>query len=89
MKWIVVALVVLLTSLQYQLWFEPDGIARMWALQKQVAQEKATNEKLRMRNKLLSADVRDLKRGNEAIEDRAREDLGMVKNDETFYQVVK
>lgn len=58
-------------------------------LEQRVAAQKAENEQLRTRNRALAADVEDLKTGREAIEERAREELGMVRDDEVFYQVVE
>ena len=82
------ALVVLLLLLQWSIWFgSPDAFDAI-ALQKQIAGQKLENQGLQERNSALGAEVRDLKQGSEAIEERARSDLGMVKKDETFYQVI-
>ena len=89
MKWLAGILFVLLLLLQYQLWFGNNGLLRSWQLEQKVAQQKTENDKLKVRNKALEAEVRDLKHGIEAIEERARADLGMIKKDETFYQVVE
>ncbi len=89
MKWLVGILFALFLLLQYQLWFGNNGLLRGWQLEQKVEQQKAENEKLKERNKALEAEVRDLKHGMEAIEERARADLGMIKKDETFYQVVE
>ena len=89
MKWLAGILFALLLLLQYQLWFGNNGLLRGWQLEQKVEQQKAENEKLQERNKALEAEVRDLKHGMEAIEERARADLGMIKKDETFYQVVE
>jgi len=89
MKWLTVVLAILLLLLQYQLWFGNGGLLRSWQMEERLAQQKADNAKLEERNKALEAEVRDLKHGIEAIEERARADLGMVKKDETFYQVVE
>jgi cell division protein FtsB len=89
MKWIATLLFVLLLVLQYQLWFGNNGLLRMWQLEAGVAQQKAQNASLDERNKALAAEVRDLKKGLEAIEERARSDIGMIKKDETFFQVVE
>lgn len=89
MKWLAGVLFVLLLLLQYQLWFGNNGLLRSWQLEQKVAQQKTENDKLKVRNKALEAEVRDLKHGIEAIEERARADLGMIKKDETFYQVVE
>ncbi len=89
MKWLAAILFVLLLLLQYQLWFGNSGLLRSWQLEQKVEQQTAENAKLKERNKALEAEVRDLKHGMEAIEERARADLGMIKKDETFYQVVE
>ncbi len=89
MKWLAGILFALLLLLQYQLWFGNNGLLRGWQLEQKVEQQQAENEKLKERNKALEAEVRDLKQGMEAIEERARADLGMIKKDETFYQVVE
>lgn len=77
-----------LLVLQYQLWFGNGGLLRAWQLEERVAQQRAENAKLDERNKALEAEVRDLKQGIEAIEERARTDIGMIKKGETFFQVV-
>jgi len=82
-------LVALIVALQYPLWVGKGGWMRVWELERTLEQQRETNARLKARNDSLDADVRDLKEGNEAIEERARLELGMVKRDETFYQVVK
>jgi cell division protein FtsB len=82
-------LIVLLIFLQYRLWFQKGGVVDMIHLRKEVALEKQQNEKLKKRNEILAEDVKRLKNNNEAVESRARHELGMVKKGETFYQVVK
>lgn len=89
MKWIVASLFSLLLILQYTLWFGNGGLLRVWQLNAMVDRQKVENEELRERNRALEAEVLDLKQGMEAIEERARSDLGMVKKDETFFQVVE
>ncbi len=88
-KWLTATLLLLLLLLQYSLWFGNGGLLRVWQLSDAVEQQKAENSKLRERNEALEAEVRDLKKGLEAIEERARSDLGMIKKDETFFQVVE
>jgi cell division protein FtsB len=89
MKRLAAILLVFLIVLQYHLWFGNGGLLRTWQLEARVAQQKAENAKLDERNKALEAEVRDLKQGIEAIEERARTDIGMIKKDETFFQVVE
>jgi cell division protein FtsB len=88
MKWLTGIFLFLLLLLQYSLWFGNGGLLRVWQLNQSVAAQKAENAKLKERNEALEAEVRDLKQGLEAIEGRARTDLGMIKKDETFFQVV-
>lgn len=73
--------------LQLSLWFGEGGILDVHRLKKAVAVQQAENLRLRQRNQVLEAEVSDLKNGREAIEERARLDLGMIKDDETFYLV--
>lgn len=82
------ALLALLLLLQWSIWIgSPDAFDAL-ALRAQIADQRIQNEGLRERNAALGAEVRDLKQGSEAVEERARSDLGMVKKDETFYQVI-
>ena len=74
--------------LQYPLWFGKGGWLRVWTLERQVQEQKQTNGALSQRNGALEAEVRDLKQGFEAIEERARYELGLIKQDEIFLQVV-
>jgi cell division protein FtsB len=82
-------LVVLIVALQYPLWFGKGGWTRVRDLERSLALQNDSNARLKARNDALDAEVRDLKEGNDAIEERARLELGMIKRDETFYQVVK
>ena len=78
----------LLLLLQLRLWLSDDGMREVWRLRAAVAAQHAENAGLEERNSQLAAEVRDLKRGMDAIEERARSDLGMIRRDESFYQVV-
>ncbi|WP_126445431.1 cell division protein FtsB [Sulfuricystis multivorans] len=86
MKWPTWVLVALLILLQYPLWLGKGGLLRIWDLERQVAAQRETNQRLEARNAALDAEVRDLKSGLEAIEERARFDLGLVKDGEIFVQ---
>jgi cell division protein FtsB len=88
MKVITLILVVLLLLLQYPLWLGKGGWLKVQDLQRQVEAQQRINGKTQARNSLLDAEVRDLKQGSEAIEERARSELGMVKGDETFFQIL-
>lgn len=88
MKALAAVLAALVVVLQYPLWFGKGGWLRVRTLDQQVAAQKSVNAGLKARNEALDAEVRDLKQGMEAIEERARTDLGMIRKDEVFYQVV-
>lgn len=89
MKRLIVAiLVILLLVLQYRLWFSDGGLVKMWQLAESLEQQKQENARLLERNRALEAEVIDLKQGLQAIEERARTELGMVKKDETYFQVI-
>ncbi|MBI4741276.1 MAG: cell division protein FtsB [Betaproteobacteria bacterium] len=87
MRWLSLALVALIVLLQYPLWLGKGGWLRVWEFDRQLQQQKEGSKKLEMRNAGLDAEVRDLKQGYDAIEERARFDLGMVKQDEVFVQI--
>jgi len=89
MKKLLLLLIVLLVYLQYQLWFGDDSLQDVWGLHQEVEMQRQENLELRERNAALQAEVADLRQGLDAIEEHAREDLGMVKEGETFYQVVE
>src|SRR5438477_5678667 len=79
----------LILALQYPLWFGKGGWLQVRELSNQVQAQKARNAQLKARNDALDAEVRDLKQGYEAIEERARSELGMIKQDEVFVQPVE
>ena len=79
----------LIVLLQYPLWFGKGGWLRSWELDRQVEAQTKTNEGLKRRNAGLEAEVKDLKNGLEAIEERARFELGMVKDNEVFFQILE
>ena len=80
-------LTALILAIQYPLWLGKGGWMRVWDVDRQVEAQGAKNERLEIRNSALAADVKDLKQGSDAIEERARYELGMVKHDELFFQV--
>ena len=88
MRIIIAILFVLLALLQYRLWVGDGGLAEVWRLGQQIEAQRHENQKLRERNGLLEAEVGDLKEGLEAIEERARRELGMIREDEIFYLIV-
>jgi cell division protein FtsB len=81
-------LAALLLALQYPLWIGKGSWMRVWELDRQVVAQRETNAGLKARNDSLDAEVRDLKQGLDAIEERARLELGMIRKDEVFYQIV-
>ncbi|MEL0640530.1 cell division protein FtsB [Pseudoalteromonas aliena] len=83
-----VGLLCLALFVQYRLWFGHNGLQDYARLKGAVASHQHTNEKLIKRNKVLKADIEDLKLGQEGIEERARNELGMIKPDETFIRVL-
>jgi cell division protein FtsB len=79
----------LILLIQYPLWLGKGGWLRAWDMNRQVEAQRAKNRQLEVRNATLGAEVRDLKQGTEAIEERARRELGMIRNDEIFFQIVE
>jgi len=88
MKILAAILGALLILIQYPLWAGKGGWLRAWDVDRQLEAQRAKNGQLEARNATLAAEVRDLKQGTEAIEERARQELGMVRNDEIFFQYV-
>jgi len=85
---VAVLLLVALLALQYRLWVSPNGMRDVWRTQQAIEAQAEENARLAERNKTLAAEVRDLKEGRIAIEERGRTDLGMIGTNETFFQVV-
>lgn len=83
-----IALGALFLILQYALWISPDGVRETVRLHRATASQAEENAQLRVRNEQLAAEVQDLKSGLDAIEERARRELGMIAAGEVFYQVV-
>jgi len=84
MRWPVIVLAVLVLLLQYPLWLGKGGWLRVWDVDAQLQSQRAENRRLEQRNAALEAEVRDLKSGNEAIEERARYELGLTRPGEIF-----
>ena len=89
MRALLIVLVLLLAGLQYRLWVGDGSLAEVWRLRQAIEQQRTENERLQARNAELEAEVRDLKQGLEAVEERARRELGMVGEEETFHQIVE
>jgi len=88
MRVLAAVLAFLIVVLQYPLWLGRGGWLRVWDLDRQVSAQKDQNDKLKRRNAALDAEVQDLKQGFEAVEERARSELGMVRQDEIFFQII-
>jgi len=86
---ITLILAALLLLLQYPLWLGKGGWLKVWDLSRQVESLQQVNQQTGTRNAVLDAEVRDLKQGTAAIEERARSELGMIKRDEVFYQILE
>ena len=87
MKILALVLVLLIVALQYPMWLGKGGWLTVRELDRQLEAQKETNAKLEARNAALDADVRDLKSGYEAVEERARSELGMIRGDEVLFQL--
>lgn len=87
-KWIAVFLIVLLSALQYRLWFGKNSVSDFQYKQNQISTLTNQNANLSQRNQLLKADIKDLQLGLESMEERARNELGLIKEGETFYRIL-
>jgi len=87
-KLVTLALIALIALLQHPLWLGKGSWLRVWEVDRQMQAQRETNQKLALRNLALDAEVRDLKQGLDAIEERARSELGMIKRDEIFFQIL-
>lgn len=87
MRWLALVFVALIVALQYPMWLGKGGWLQVRELERQLGAQRDSNAVLKARNDRLDADVRDLKNGYEAIEERARSELGMVRQDEVFFQL--
>ncbi|GGC17513.1 cell division protein FtsB [Oxalicibacterium flavum] len=88
MRLIILCLAVLLVLIQYPLWLGKGGWLRVWDLDRQVTEAERKNDELRARNAKLASEVQDLKEGTGAVEERARYELGMIKENEIFVQII-
>ena len=89
LRLVALILLALLLALGVKLWAGDWGLREIDRLKGQIAAQKAENARLKQRNDMLSADVEDLRKGKDAIEERARTELGLIKPDEVFYQIVE
>ena len=88
MRWLTLGLAGVLMLIQYPLWLGKGGWLRVWDVDQQIQAQRDSNTRLKVRNTALDAEVRDLKQGFEAIEERARSELGMIRQDEIFFQLL-
>lgn len=88
MKILIASLVIVLAFLQYELWFSDNGVRQYFALKQAIQIQEKENLSLIQRNQKIAKDISNLKQDRQATEEHARNDLGMVKPDETFYQIV-
>lgn len=88
MRLLTFVLLMLLAMVQFQLWVGEDSLAGVWRLDQAIRQQTKENAELEQRNQRLVAEVEDLKHGLAAVEERARRELGMIHEDETYYQIV-
>lgn len=89
MRLLLTVLVVLLLLLQFPLWSGDGGLPEVWSLRDRIAEQEAENRELQARNDALEAEVNNLREGLDAIEERARNELGLVGEDEIFFQVIE
>ena len=88
MRWLALGLATLVVAIQYPLWLGKGGWFRVWEVDSQIHAQREVNGRLKARNVAMDAEVRDLKQGLEAIEERARSELGMVRQDEIFFHLL-
>lgn len=89
MKWLLLILLSIFAILQYRLWVSEGSLADVVRLEREVEKQKAANERLQERNRVLAIEVEELKTGLDSVEERARQDMGMVKEGETFYMLIE
>jgi cell division protein FtsB len=89
MRLLAITLAGLVVLIQYPLWLGKGGMLRVWEMERQIETQRDTNNRMQVRNAALDAEVNDLKQGLEAIEERARNELGMIRRDEIFFQVLE
>ena len=88
MKILIGVLVVVILALQYRLWFGEGSLEQVAFLKREIERQKLENERLQERNRMLMAQIEELKTGLESIEAKARADMGMIKEGETFIQLI-
>lgn len=86
---LLVLLLLMLLGLQYRLWFGQPNQLQVWQLEQEIIQQRRENQQLAERNQRLEAEVADLKQGERAIEERARSEMGMIREGEAFFQLIE
>lgn len=89
MRILLLILLSLIALVQYSLWLGKGGWLQVWNLDRQIKVQQEANQKMQETNEAIEADVKDLKQGYAAVEERARNRLGMIKDDEVFFRVIK
>ena len=88
-RFFIIILIVFFLMIQFDIWFKDDGFYRMKELEQMIDSQVEENERLKLRNKQLEREIEELKSGTESIEEKARTDLGMIKEGEEFYLIVE
>lgn len=88
MKWLLGVLIILLVVLQYRLWIGEGSLAHAHRLENDIKLQKAENDRMQERNRIMDVEVEELKTGLDTIEERARNDIGLIKKDETFFMIM-
>ncbi|WP_441303066.1 FtsB family cell division protein [Cellvibrio sp. QJXJ] len=88
MKWLLLVLIILLSYLQYRLWIGDGSLAHAHRLENEIKLQQAEIDRMRERNRILDVEVEELKTGLDTIEERARNDIGLIKKDETFFIIL-
>ena len=89
MRWLVAVLLVITIGLQYRLWFGEGSLEQLSVLEKELNQQKIENKRLEERNRILTVEIKELREGSDSIEEKARTEMGMIKEGETFYLIVE
>ena len=88
-RFFIIILIVFFLMIQFDIWFKDDGFYRVKELEQMIGSQVEENERLKLRNKQLEREIEELKSGTESIEEKARTDLGMIKEGEEFYLIVE
>ena len=88
-RFFIIILIVFFLMIQFDIWFKDDGFYRVKELEQMIDSQVEENERLKLRNKQLEREIQELKSGTESIEEKARTDLGMIKEGEEFYLIVE